>query len=318
MGFIKTRNITLSVLCALILSLIVFLFIIWNLPDYLFSVNEEFFSQEIEGENKIFILGSSHVYALNPILISKELQKNGEYFTVYNLGSPGDDFEERERTVEMIIEEKPKIVLYGIEPRAFETSGRNLISLPDTILPSIPSITKLFDLIEFDKKGILKNPKFALIRTISKPINDMDGVENPYPNTPFLTYNEKVSKIVDLKDLYKIKREGISSIEPVEKNSNLLYLKKIIDKLQKNDIKVILFLTPHSKIFLDYFPENERIIFQEIIDNISMINKILVHSEIDRYSELNIWHDHTHLAVNNNTNFYSKDVAGFILDEIKK
>jgi hypothetical protein len=49
-----------------------------------------------------------------------------------------------------------------------------------------------------------------------------------------------------------------------------------------------------------------------------MTNKILVHSEIDRYSELNVWHDHTHLAVNNNTDFYSKDVAGFILDEIEK
>jgi hypothetical protein len=318
LGFIKTRNITFSVLCALILSLIVFLFIIWNLPDHLFSANEQFFSQEIEGENKIFILGSSHVYALNPILISNELEKNGKYFTVYNLGSPGDDFEERERTVEMIIDEKPKIVLYGIEPRAFETSGRNLVSTSDEILPSIPSITKIFDLVEFDKKGILKNPKFALIRTISKPINDISTIENPYPNSPFLTYDKKVSKIVNLDDLYKIERENTSSIEPVGKNSNLLYLKKIISKLQENDIKVILFLTPHSKIFLDYFPENERIIFQEIIDNISMTNKILVHSEIDRYSELNVWHDHTHLAVNNNTDFYSKDVAGFILDEIEK
>jgi len=318
LGFIKTRNITLSVLCALILSIIVFLFIIWNLPDHLFSANEQFFSQEIKGENKIFILGSSHVYALNPILISNELQKNGEHFTVYNLGSPGDDFEERERTIEMIIEEEPKIVLYGIEPRAFETSGRNLVSSSYEVLPSIPSISKLFDFIEFEKKGVLKNPKFALIRTISKPINDINQIENPYPNSPFLTYDEKVSKIVNLDDLYKIERESISSIEPAEKNSNLLYLKKIIDKLQENDIKMILFLTPHSKIFLDYFPENERIVFQEIINEISMTNEMFIHSEIDRYAELNVWHDHTHLAVNNNTDFYSKDVAGFILDEIKK
>ena len=95
-------------------------------------------------------------------------------------------------------------------------------------------------------------------------------------------------------------------------------MKRIIDKLQKNDIKVILFLTPHSKVFLDYFPENERVAFQEIIDNISVTKEISIYSEMDRYSELNVWNDHTHLSVNNNTNFYSKDIAKFILDEIEK
>jgi hypothetical protein len=314
----NTKNITLAVICSLILSLIIFLFIILNLPDQLFLTNEQFFSQELEGKNKIFILGSSHVYALNPILISNELQKKGENFTVYNLGSLGDDFEERERTIEMIIQENPKLVLYGIEPRAFETKGRNLVSTTNEILPSIPSILELFDSIEFEKKGLLKNPKFALIRTISNPIGDIDKNERPYQNSPFLIYDPNVSQITDLEDLYKHEKEYFSTIQPAEINSNLLYLKRIVDKLQNNDIKVILFITPHSKIFLDYFPENERNIFEDIIKNISITKDIVVYSEIDRYSDLNIWYDHTHLAVNNNTNFYSKDVSKMILDEIEK
>ncbi len=314
----NTKNITLAIICSLILSLIVFLFIIWNLPDQLFLTNEQFFSQELEGKNKIFILGSSHVYALNPILISNELQKKGENFTVYNLGSPGDDFEERERTIEMIIQENPKLVLYGIEPRAFETKGRNLVSTTNGILPSIPSISELFDSIEFEKKGVLKNPKFALIRTISNPIEDIDKNERPYQNSPFLIYDPNVSQITDLEDLYKHEKEYFSTIQPAEINSNLLYLKRIVDKLQNNDIKVILFITPHSKIFLDYFPENERNIFEDIIKNISITKDIVVYSEIDRYSDLNVWYDHTHLAVNNNTNFYSKDVSKMILNEIEK
>ncbi len=314
----NTKNITLAVICSLTLSLIIFLFIIWNLPDQLFLTNEQFFSQELEGKNKIFILGSSHVYALNPILISNELQKKGENFTVYNLGSPGDDFEERERTIEMIIQENPKLVLYGIEPRAFETKGRNLVSTTNGILPSIPSITELFDSIEFDKKGVLKNPKFALIRTISEPIRDIGKNERPYQNSPFLIYDPNVSQITDLEDLYKHEKEYFSTIQPAEINSNLLYLKRIVDKLQNNDIKVILFITPHSKIFLDYFPENERNIFEDIIKNISITKDIVVYSEIDRYSDLNVWYDHTHLAVNNNTNFYSKDVSKMILNEIEK
>ena len=314
----NTRNITLAVICSLVFSLIVFLIIIWNLPDQLFLTNEQFFSQELEGKNKIFILGSSHVYALNPILISNELQKNGKNFTIYNLGSPGDDFEERERIIEMIVGENPKIVLYGIEPRAFETKGRNLVSMTNEILPSIPSISELFDSIEFDKKGVLKNPKFALIRTISKPINDIDKIKSPYQNSPFLTYDPKASQIIDFVDLYKIKKEYFSTIQPAEINSNLLYLRRIVDKLQENDIKVILFITPHSKVFLDYFSEKERIIFEDIIKNISITKKIVVYSEIDRYSDLNVWHDHTHLAANNNTNFYSKDISKMILDEIEK
>ena len=70
----NTKNITLAVICSLTLSTIVFLVIIWNLPDQLFLSNEQFFSQNLEDKNKIFILGSSHVYALNPILISNELK----------------------------------------------------------------------------------------------------------------------------------------------------------------------------------------------------------------------------------------------------
>ena len=76
----NSKNVAFSVLCAVLLSILVFLFIIWNLPDYMFLANEQFFSQNLEGENKIFILGSSHIYALNPILISNELKKNGTYF----------------------------------------------------------------------------------------------------------------------------------------------------------------------------------------------------------------------------------------------
>jgi len=313
----KTKSVVLAFFCASFFAVIIFLFVMWNVPDYLFLANQQFFSQKLQGKDKIFILGSSHVYALNPILIEDKLKKNGQEFTVYNLGGPGDDFEERERTILMIIEQKPKIVVYGIEPRAFETRGRSLISSPDQVLPNIPSVIEVFDLIEYEKKDILKNPKFALIRTISKPINNISELENPYPNTPFFTYDENMNKIINLEDLNKIERENISLIDPIDRNSNLFYLKKMIDRLRDNDIKVILFITPHSKIFLDEFPENQRTIFQSIMKDISDTKGLKVQSEINRYAKLNVWHDHTHLAVNNNTNFYSEDIANIILEEIK-
>jgi hypothetical protein len=290
----------------------------WNVPDSLFSVNENFFSQNLEGENKIFVLGSSHVYAVNPIIISEELEKSGYEFTVYNFGGPGEDFEERERTIDMLIKQKPQIVVYGIEPRGFETQGRTSAQLPDNPLPSIDSITSLFEILNFEKKGVLKNPKFALIRSITKPIDNTITIEeHPYLNTPFFAFDVKASKINDLKTLDKIKMEFIANINQIEKNSNLIHFTKIIEKFQENNIKIVLVVTPHSQLYIDNFPNNQQLIFQEILENISKTQNVKIYSVFNKYSLLNVWHDHTHLAVNNKTDFYSKDIAQFILEEIK-
>ena len=42
-------------------------------------------------------------------------------------------------------------------------------------------------------------------------------------------------------------------------------------------------------------------------------NKALVHKFYDE-----VWNNHTHLAVNKNTEFYSEDVAEFIVKELEK
>jgi len=312
----ERAKISISILLAAIISISIFFVVMLNLPDDLFQAYEDFFSKDLGDEEKIFILGSSHVYAINPIIISEKLKQNDYKFEVYNLGSPGDDFEERERTVNMIIDKKPKIVVIGIEPRSFESAGRSITKVPNSPIPSIPSINEIFEQVDLgDKKGIFKNPKFALIRTIASPIQD-DIEKHPYPNSPFLEYNVDAAKLSNPDELEKIKPEYIAKINPIEKNSSLYSLNKIIDKLEENDIKVIIFVTPHSKFYLDVYPENQSEIFSDIINFISEKNK--VYSLYDRYADQNVWTDHTHLAVNEDSNFYSNDVTDFIIKELKK
>ena len=308
----------MSCIFAITVSCFLFIIIMLSLPDLLFQTYENFFSQDLGNNEKIFILGSSHVYAINPMIVSKYLETNGYKFDVYNLGSPGDDFEERERTLDMIIDKKPKVVMYGIEPRAFESAGRTITQTPNNSLPGIGSINELFDVINLgDKKGIIKNPKFALIRTISSPI-EKEIQNNPYPNSPFLKFDPDAKKILQPNELKDIKREYVAKINLVEKNSGLHSLNNIIEKLEKNNIKTIIFVTPHSKFYLNSYPENQAKTFQEILSKISEKNGIEIYSLYEKYAEVNVWHDHTHLAVNNNTNFYPEDVASFIIKELEK
>lgn len=320
MNVSETKSKTaISFFLAIAISCAFFLIIMFSLPDSLYTMYENFFSQTLSEKDKIFILGSSHVYSINPIIISDYLKENNYEFEVYNLSGPGDDFEERERAIDMIINQQPKILVYGIEPRAFESAGRSTTQLPDNPLPNLGSITELFNMVDLgDKKGIIKNPKFAVIRTISNPVQEKNIENHPYPNSPFLTYNPDMTKITDQNGLYDIRPEYVAKIHPVEKNSGLHALYNIINKLEKNNIKVVLFVTPHSEFYLEAYPENQAKIFQEILDDISEKHGIMIHSLYDNYAELNVWHDHTHLAANDNTNFYSKDVAVFIINELER
>lgn len=306
-------KISLSILVAVIISVFIFFLVMISLPDDLFQIYQEFFSKDLGDGNKIFILGSSHVFAINPIIISEKLKQNNYDFDVYNLASPGDDFEERARSINMIIEKKPKIIIIGIEPRSFESNGRSITLPPESPLPNIPSFNKIFQIVDLgDKKGIFENPKFAIIRTISSPLN-IDKINTQY--TPFFQLDANDESIIPFTELNKIQPEYVAQINPIENNSNLISLRNFISELENNNIKVILFITPHSKIYLDLYPQKQSEIFFDIIDFLSKNNQ--VYSLYEKYSELNVWHDHTHLAVNKNSNFYSNDIADLIIAELK-
>ena len=104
------RKTTFFIFIAFVFSVSIFLFIMSIAPDYKYLEHKEFYSQDLPGE-KIFIFGSSQIYALNPVDISSHLLKQGHDYTVYNLGQGSSDAEEQLRTVDFVISQEPKIVV---------------------------------------------------------------------------------------------------------------------------------------------------------------------------------------------------------------
>ena len=285
-------------------------------PDYLFNTHKDFFSQDLGNDKKIFILGSSHIKAINPETVVAYLEKNDYHFDVYNLGNVSDDFEERERTMDMIISKKPDFVIYGIEPRAFESAGRTISQTVESPLFHIGNIAELFDMIDLgDKKGVFKNPKFALIRSVS---SSEEIQIRQYTNSPFFEFDPDGNKIKQPNELMNVKREYVTKINPPGTNSNLNSLNNILEKLEKNNINTMVFVTPHSKFYLENYPDNQEKIFQEILSIIAKKHELTIYSTYDKYAELTIWHDHTHLAISDETSLYSKDLASFIIKELEK
>jgi len=69
---------------------------------------------------KIFIVGSSNVYAINATSINEQLSNEQKNYLVYNLADQGDNPTRRLNSIDNIISHKPEFVLYGIGIWDFE------------------------------------------------------------------------------------------------------------------------------------------------------------------------------------------------------
>ena len=117
-----------------------------------------------------------------------------------------------------------------------------------------------------------------------------------------------------------IERYGI---EPNYKNRYSISLYSIIDKLQENNIKIILFTFPHHKYLLENVPYEEEEKFLEIVYDIKKEFNIPVRTFHEEYSDKENWSDLIHIDYNYNLTEnnedsiqYSKDIANLILNEI--
>ena len=163
----SVKKTTFFVFIAFVFSVSIFLFIMSIAPDYKYLEQKEFYSQDLPGE-KIFIFGSSQIYALNPVNISNHLLEKGHSYTVYNLGQGSSDAEEQLRTIDFVISQEPKVVVYGIAYQTFYSHGRTIIEKPPESLISPPKLSDLLSTISLPyNTGLLDNPKFATINTFN-------------------------------------------------------------------------------------------------------------------------------------------------------
>lgn len=297
--------------------------------DDIYRLEKNFYSQHVNtDEKKIFLLGSSQIMELNTTYIEEYLSTIGQDYKVYNLAIAGDNPKERLRTLDMIISDKPKIVVYGISDRDFQTINpvsTTRFTKPTSILPDIHDIfDELFFSLEMHSKydlDFMKSPKLENLKSIRESTRNPVSYERfvPYP-MPFFNITKPQEFITSNLDLKKTNQwiNSYNPTSPPDRNKNVIALNEIIDKLHENDIKVIVFTTPQQKYRLDDMPNYVKESFNSVLKYISNKSNMTIYSLYNRYADLNIWYDYEHIAVNKNSTIYSEDAAKIILKEIQK
>ena len=347
MQIYKKNTTVLGVLISFIMAFLFLVLILNNFhgENYLSIEEQIFYSQNFnQNEKKIFILGASPVNAINSNIVNSILHDTNINFKTYNLGKGSDDPDKRIDSLDLIIDSKPELVLYGIGYRDFQakisadrisetTKTKSILPNPhDFFEEYILAKLKFYDL-ELD---YIKNPKLSTLQMIqsfnikkisddSTPSNLILDEDHPL-RTPEQVQNVYIKKsdeyLYDDAEKWKsnIERYGI---EPNYKNRYSISLYSIIDKLQENNIKIILFTFPHHKYLLENVPYEEEEKFLEIVYDIKKEFNIPVRMFHEEYSDKENWSDLIHIHYNYNLTEnnedsiqYSKDIANLILNEI--
>lgn len=274
--------------------------------------NDPFFTQVSESsKNKIFILGGSAVGQLNTTEVNEHVSTKLENYDVFNLAYNGDLPTLRLQSLDVTIDAKPTIVFYGISYWSisdYQDQENNLIFLG-----------KSFENLDIN----LINPKATTLNAIRIAFGDETGLfpedKIKLKNQPFFFFAQDQMIIANEEKLKKLDVDR--TMNKVHQNPaismQLKAFKQTIEKLQKNNIKVVIFTLPLHKNYLQAVPENDKKIFKTTLDEISSNYGVRVYDFTDKYSELDIWKDPYHVALNPKSNVFSRDVAQMILSEIE-
>jgi hypothetical protein len=281
------------------------------------SENHEFYSEKLDPNlNNTFIFGSSHVGTLDIEKINKIITQKNESYRTYNLAYATDYPSIRYNTIQEIIALKPSLVFYGISERDFRTTEINEMKIDFNFLKN----NFLFD--DLLRDGF--NPQFMIIDSVKRTLVEGDFTEGTgiqYSSyAPFWGFSKNQMIIISEAEL---KRQATYFDYPeilendVSQNKQVRYLKKIINELQNENIKVIIFKTPMPKSYLENLPTSTIEKYDEILNEISNEFNIKVYDFSEKYTELPIWMDLTHVAFNANSSIYSEDVATMIISGIE-
>lgn len=316
----SNTQIVLSILISFLIAFAVLLVVLNSFDPH---KNEKKFSWDnLSPKKKIFILGSSQVGQLNTNFIDQYITKYDSIYVVYNLATFSDDPTRRLSQLEGIISTKPVLVVYGIGFRDFGTYVSNTnqqYALPNT-QQFFHNVITPKNLIQYDFSSF-ENPKLTTLTMFRNSFGLVKECEAcNEPKTPFYSHDIKHLKII--KTQHELKKEVenggsplVNEIPPPPENQNLIALKKIIAALQKNNIKVILFTTPHNSAYLDAMRDSEKQAYSSILKNISKEYDVKIYSLEDKYADLNIWSATDHVSYTKDALIYSDDVAKIILTE---
>jgi len=292
-------------------------------------IKNSFFSMKTNSEeNLVFLFGSSMVAQQNVTKIDEMVSQHNDSFTVYNVAYNGDTPKKRILYIDELISLKPKIIFYGISYDTFVLSYDEIImkNSEKMILPDPKSKFEEIVNSNNEKFGPF-NPKITSLQIIREGLS-FTGLFPPttankiyLPNAPFSYFAEYQREIhTDSQNLERYTTiDEIKQTEILPKNNERVEkFKKIIKKFQENDIRVVILLAPLHETFLSNIPKTEHDKFYRIVDEIKNEFNLQVYDFQNRYADLPIWMDVTHVAYHKNSMIYSEDVAGKIILEINK
>lgn len=290
-----------------------------------------FFLSELDSEKSpIFLIGHSHVGQLNTTRINQIISQNFNNFNVYNLAMYHDTPSSRSEQMEDIINLKPKIIFYGIAIADFlgpckYSMDCNYLEKNEQKLPDPKDFLENLDVSK--ELGIEQmNPKFTTLKFIRDGFSESSifseqGRRLDLGNTPFYVIDDTYTRITSdsiLKN-YVVESSGnMINDNSIINSKEIKYLKEIIEKLQENNIKIVLFKTPHHQYYIENIPVDAIKDYDLILNKISTEMNVNVYDFFDNYADLPIWFDLEHVSYNEKSSIYTDDVVKMILKEINE
>ena len=265
-------------------------------------------------KDKIFIIGSSNVYAINATRINEQVSNAHKNYLVYNLADMSDTPTKRLNSIDNIISHKPELVLYSLgtwEFEKFESKFKSNSAI-DFLLEPRNFFKYLFEDVTDLSLGeqIPSSPKDRSLTLLKYLLRGPDQHYHPFIKflpTPINSY-EKI-----IEDFGIPKSNGL---DVTKQSKKIIALNQILHKFQKNDIKVILFSNPQHKLVTNSIQNKDMENFQKMLNNISNEFGIPVYFLHDKYADLDIWRETLHIAVHPDAKIYTDDISKIILKEI--
>tara|TARA_B110000014_G_C20028185_1_gene533823 strand:- start:61 stop:1020 length:960 start_codon:yes stop_codon:yes gene_type:complete len=311
------------IICSVIISLIIVstsfiilmdAYIVFYDPNWIGIINNENNNKKLE--SKIMLLGSSSAYAVNATSINEKLLINNYDFHFYNLADMSDTPKKRLKTFSNVLSHEPQLILYGIgvydfenyKPKIVEDKFQNYILDPQFFFRN-----SFQDLLgnELNEEFPL-SPKDRVLTFLKYVLRGPDYHYHPFINfspTPINSF-ETIEKIHG-------KTRDFNKIDMSDNNLQILALKQIIRDSEINNIKIILFTNPNSKIINDTIESNELKKFENSLVNLAEENNIPLIFLHDKFSEMNIWRDPLHIAIHPDANIFTNEISNILLEELR-
>ena len=267
-------------------------------------------------------MGGSGAAQLNSTVINQSLKKDYENHVFYNLAYNADTPKQRYKSLNETIMLKPQLVLYGITYFGlngfyWENTEKDTQPLPTIELNPTVLLSRNDPFLEI-------NPKATTLNFIRESFSDTSFFSAKadrfqLENAPFSFFDEYQTIIASDNDLKKINSESVGMHVNQNKSitkEQIIYFKQIIKSLQNNDIKVIIFVLPQQRYFLDLVPEYDKEIFYASLEEIKNEFNVKIYDLSDDYADLNIWMDHNHVAYNKKSMIFSDDIYKIISKEM--